>query len=242
VSAFPGPETGRCRGRGRGRGRGLRGLRGRGAELRAGRGGEVGAGGRGFGASVRADADLPSIWLLSGDGWGRRVSERSQGDGGGAGLGASCGRMGPARRQPFVASQVRAGTTGEGVASGVYPAKPSNQGAEEQGSGRKAPGWCFSTLRRDVNDCDAHLLRGGQVASMVAIAPERAAAAEGAIDRPGGADAESLHAPDQAAMVVSLDDEVHVISLHRRSDHPEAVPGRRSDAALHDLEQLRRTQ
>jgi hypothetical protein len=54
----------------------------------------------------------------------------------------------------------------------------------------------------------AYLAGGGQVAGVVAVAPERAAAAEGAVHRPRGADAEPLHTADEEALVVSLGQKV----------------------------------
>ena len=61
------------------------------------------------------------------------------------GLGRSLQSMRPWRRQPFVASQVRACQVGEGsIGLAGRVRKPSNQAADEQGSmARRSLGWCL---------------------------------------------------------------------------------------------------
>ena len=58
---------------------------------------------------------------------------------------------------------------------------------------------------------------------MIPIADDRTFAAEGAIDRERQADGEPMHAPAGTPCLIPLDDEVPVVLLNRKMDHPEAI-------------------
>jgi hypothetical protein len=73
----------------------------------------------------------------------------------------------------------------------------------------------------DVAERIADLARRRQLPRMVAITPDRTTATEDAVDGFGDANGQALHTASQCRRRVSLDDEMHVVSLHRKRDDAE---------------------
>ena len=66
---------------------------------------------------------------------------------------------------------------------------------------------------------------------MIPVADDLPSAAEGAVDRERQSDGEPVHAAAGAARLIPLDDEVPVVLLDRKVDHPKAIDRRPRDGA-----------
>jgi hypothetical protein len=77
---------------------------------------------------------------------------------------------------------------------------------------------------------------------MVPVADDLSLAAERAVHRQRQSDGEPVDAAARTACLVSLDDEVPVVLLDRKMDHPKAIEGRSGDGAADRSENLRRAQ
>ena len=66
---------------------------------------------------------------------------------------------------------------------------------------------------------------------MIPVADDLPSAAEGAVDRERQPDGEPVHAAARAARLIPLDDEVPVVLLDRKMDHPKAIDRRPRDGA-----------
>jgi hypothetical protein len=66
---------------------------------------------------------------------------------------------------------------------------------------------------------------------VIPVADDLASAAEGAVDRERQPDGEPVHPSAGAARLIPLDDEVSVILLDRKVDHPKAIDRRPRDGA-----------
>ena len=89
---------------------------------------------------------------------------------------------------------------------------------------------------------DPHLARRGQRAGVIAVADHLPFAPERAVDRERQPDGQPVHAPAGAAGLVALDDEVAVVLLDRKVDHPEPVDRRPRDGAPERPEHARRAE
>jgi len=68
---------------------------------------------------------------------------------------------------------------------------------------------------------------------VVAIGPDAALAAGGAVDGAGAADGQALEAADERLAGVALDDQVHVVHLDAEVNHPEFVAAGGSEGLAH---------
>jgi len=66
---------------------------------------------------------------------------------------------------------------------------------------------------------------------VIPVADDLPSAAESAVDRERQPDGEPVHAAAGAARFVPLDDEVTVVLLDRKMDHPKAIDRRPRDRA-----------
>jgi hypothetical protein len=66
---------------------------------------------------------------------------------------------------------------------------------------------------------------------VIPIANDLPSAAEGAVDREGQSDRQPVHAAAGPPRLVPLDDEVAVVLLDRKMDHPKAIDRSPRDGA-----------
>jgi hypothetical protein len=90
----------------------------------------------------------------------------------------------------------------------------------------------LSRVVEDVAEGVPDLSGGGEVARVVAVGPDAAGAAGGAVDAPGGADGEAAQARGESRLVVRLDDEVNVVALDGEVDDAEVGAGCGSDGGF----------
>ena len=83
----------------------------------------------------------------------------------------------------------------------------------------------LASVAEHVGKRVTHLPWGREHAMVEAVGEHLAATTERAVHRAGDADGEALHRAAQRASVLRLDDEMHVIALHRVLDDaaPEAL-------------------
>ena len=90
----------------------------------------------------------------------------------------------------------------------------------------------LAEVEQHVDHARPHMPRRRQWSRMIPIADDSAfAAAECAINRERQSDGEPMHAPAGTACLIPLDDEVPVVLLNRKMDHPEAIDRRPRDRA-----------
>src|SRR5262249_60595850 len=77
-------------------------------------------------------------------------------------------------------------------------------------------------VAQDIDQGDADLARGAQLAGMVAMLKERSAAAQAPIEAAGHANGQALHAAGETDAVVGLDDEMDVVLLDAVLAHAKA--------------------
>ena len=77
---------------------------------------------------------------------------------------------------------------------------------------------------------------------MIAVADDLSFAAEDAVHGQRQTDGEPVHAPAGAACLIPLDDEVPVVLLDRKVNHPEPVEQRPRNGAAQRLEHPRRSE
>ena len=100
----------------------------------------------------------------------------------------------------------------------------------------------LAEVEQHVNHADPHLPRRGQRAGVKAVADHLPFAPERAVDGERQPNGQPVHAPTGAAGLVALDDEVAVVLLDRKVDHPEPVDRRPSDGAPERPEHARRAE
>jgi hypothetical protein len=100
----------------------------------------------------------------------------------------------------------------------------------------------FPEVEQHVDHARSYLPRRRQWTDVVAIADDPPLAPDGSIDGERQPDGEPVHAAAGAARFVPLDDEVPVVLLDRKVDHPESIDRRPPDGALERPEQPRRSE
>jgi hypothetical protein len=82
----------------------------------------------------------------------------------------------------------------------------------------------LEVVREHVDERVANLARCGEVASVMAVAPDPPAlAGEEAVHTEGDADREAAHSVRELGVVIGLDDDVKVVCLDRVVDDAKAV-------------------
>ena len=81
----------------------------------------------------------------------------------------------------------------------------------------------FAEVEQHVDHARPHLPRRRERSGVIPIADDLAFAAEGAVDRERQPDGEPVHAAAGPARLIPLDDEVPVVLLDRKMDHPKAI-------------------
>src|SRR5215470_15428749 len=113
------------------------------------------------------------------------------------------------------------------VADGVGPAgKPRPGRAVIDLRGRAG---VMHVVAQHIDQSDADLARGAQLAGMVAMLKDRPAASQAPIEAAGHANGQALHAAGETDAVVGLDDEVDVALLDAVLAHAKARLVRGSD-------------
>jgi hypothetical protein len=74
---------------------------------------------------------------------------------------------------------------------------------------------------QDVHESETNLPRSFERAGMVAVAPDAPASSESPVDGLGYADCQPLNSASQRVTVLCLDEQVHVILLHREVQESE---------------------
>ena len=83
----------------------------------------------------------------------------------------------------------------------------------------------FRPVLKDVDEGGADLAWRPQDARVISVSPDRAVAAERAIDGPGQANREALQATHERRVSIGLDDEVEVIGLDAELEKAKALAG-----------------
>jgi hypothetical protein len=83
----------------------------------------------------------------------------------------------------------------------------------------------LSSVHEHVYDGVPYRPRRGQRAGVIAAGPDLSSATERAVDMTRDPNREAADSATQRKLIVSLDDQVHVIGLHAELDHTEASPG-----------------
>jgi len=87
----------------------------------------------------------------------------------------------------------------------------------------------LSKVKEDVDEAVAHFSRRLQRARMIAIAPDRSAAAPGAVESAGGPARQAVEAAAQLIAAVSFNDQVNVIGLDGEVNDTKAAAIRRRE-------------
>jgi hypothetical protein len=90
----------------------------------------------------------------------------------------------------------------------------------------------LASVEQYVGQNVADLARSAKLAAVIAVRPHRPAAARGPIEGACGANQQAAHTRGERGLVVSLDDEVHVVSLNRKVDQAEVGAGTGGDRGL----------
>jgi hypothetical protein len=155
---------------------------------------------------------------------------------------------GPSATSPRHRSRTKAGSgaaSGSGLSAGAPPADAQEPGGRrghgrsgrylrgEEGDGAERVAEAGAELEtpaarvvrevpEDVAQRVGDLAAGPQHVRVKALGEDSAAPAHHAVERPRHANRERLHPAGKRLAVLRLHDEVHVIPLHRKMDHPEA--------------------
>jgi hypothetical protein len=97
----------------------------------------------------------------------------------------------------------------------------------------------LAEVEQYINHARPHLPRRRQRSRVIPIADDLPSAPEGAVDCERQPDGEPVHAAASATRLIPLDDEVPVVLLDRKVDHPKAIDRRPRDGASERAEHPR---
>ena len=115
--------------------------------------------------------------------------------------------------------------------SGGRGAMPPEKCGPEPGIDARGGAEVLSEVEQHVDHARPHLPRRRQRSGVISVADHLSSAAEGAVDRERQPDGEPVHATSGAARLIPLDDEMPVVLLNRKMDHPKAIDRRPRDGA-----------
>jgi hypothetical protein len=97
----------------------------------------------------------------------------------------------------------------------------------------------LAEVEQHVNHAGPHVPRRRERSGVIPIADDLPSAAEGAVDRERQPDRQPVHAAAGASRLIPLDDEVPVVLLDRKMDHPKAIERSPRDGASERAEHPR---
>ena len=87
----------------------------------------------------------------------------------------------------------------------------------------------LTEVEQHIDHAGPHLPRCREWSRVIPIADDLPPTAEGAVDGERQPDGEPVHAAAGAPRIIPLDDEVPVVLLDRKMDHPKAIDRRPRD-------------
>ena len=99
----------------------------------------------------------------------------------------------------------------------------------------------LAEVEQHVDHAGPHVPRRRERSGVIPVADDLPSAAEGAVDRERQPDRQPVHAAAGAPRLIALDDEVPVVLLDRKMDHPKAIDRSPRDGASERAEHPRRS-
>ena len=99
----------------------------------------------------------------------------------------------------------------------------------------------LAEVEQHVNHAGPHVPRRRERPGVIPVADDLPSAAEGAVDRERQPNRQPVHAAARAPRLIPLDDEVPVVLLDRKMDHPKAIDRGPRDGASERAEHPRRS-